>query len=388
MKLLYYSPSSYGGLADYAHEQAGALDQLGIEVTLLCTPDYLNVRSPQYKTLPILRENAPSQGASNKVAKAIHFIRSTLFNFSTLARITNKGKFQHVLLGSYIEYLAPLWSPTLRKLAKGGVCFGAIVHDPVRDFVLGPMWWHRRSIAAGYSFLSEAFVHEAVELETIQQIPRLQTTVIPHGPYHFSNPTKSADDIRAQLQIPQSAQLMLAFGHIRANKNLDLVIKAMAQVPNFYLLVAGKALKDDGQNLIMKYQKLAKKLKVSHRCRWENKFIPEESVANFFQASDLVLLTYDRTFHSASGVLSTAAGYRKPCLVSAGEGPLQSIVKDYKLGIWVEPDDLQSLVKGLNSWLVHRPQPNWTHFLKDNSWQRNAELVANCFGLTPAKNRK
>ena len=38
MRLLYYSPASYGGLADYAHEQANAIASLGVEVTLLCTP--------------------------------------------------------------------------------------------------------------------------------------------------------------------------------------------------------------------------------------------------------------------------------------------------------------------------------------------------------------
>lgn len=40
MKLLYYSPDSYGGIADYAHEQANALLELGVDVTLLCNPKY------------------------------------------------------------------------------------------------------------------------------------------------------------------------------------------------------------------------------------------------------------------------------------------------------------------------------------------------------------
>lgn len=51
--------------------------------------------------------------------------------------------FRRVLMASYIEYLAPIWAPRLRNLSRSGIVFGAIVHDPVRDYVVGPSWWHR-----------------------------------------------------------------------------------------------------------------------------------------------------------------------------------------------------------------------------------------------------
>lgn len=378
LRLLYYSPSSYGGLADYAHAQATALTEEGLEVTLLCSPNYLATRTPLYKTIPALQENTPPEGTLTRIAKALYFVRSILFNFSTLANVIEKNSFPNVLLGSYMEYLAPLWAYRLQKLAHKGTNFGAIVHDPVRDFVLGPMWWHRRSIAAGYSFLKEAFVHEATELDTVKLMPNLRISVIPHGPYQFPEPSESVLGARSRLQLPAEAKVVLAFGHVRTNKNLDLAIQAIAKIPNLYLVVAGKQLTGP-DSLVGKYQKLAKDLGIADRCRWENRFISEKEVGNFFQLADLVLLTYDRTFRSASGVLNTAVSYRKPCLASAGIGPLHSIVQKYQLGIWVEPDSSEAIYEGLERWQHQAPVPDWTGFLEDNSWQQNAEIVISRF---------
>jgi hypothetical protein len=51
-----------------------------------------------------------------------------------------------VIFACYKEYFAPFWVGPLRKLARRGVLIGTIAHDPVRDFVLGPLWWHRWSV--------------------------------------------------------------------------------------------------------------------------------------------------------------------------------------------------------------------------------------------------
>ncbi|MEQ9235240.1 glycosyltransferase family 4 protein [Coleofasciculus sp. E2-BRE-01] len=378
MKLLYYSPASYGGIADYAHEQANALVALGVDVTFLCTPNYPTSRGEKYRVIPILKDITLNQKFSHKALKAVYYIAIMLTNFNKLADFIAANHFQHVLLASYVEYLAPIWSGSLRKLAKKGVIFGAIVHDPVRNFVLGPLWWHRWSIACGYSFLREAFVHEAVELDTVRPMPQLRTTVIPYGIHQFPSANKSREEIRTSLNVPLDAKVMLAFGYIRNNKNLDLVIRAMVNFPQVYLIVAGQE-QSSSQRPVDFYQDLAKTVGVGERCRWEVRFIPEAEVGNLFVATDIIVLTYSHTFRSASSALNTAANYRKPCIASAGEGSLRSVIQKYKLGIWVEPDDLVSLVKGIKLWLKSPPQPNWKNYFAENSWLINAQLVMNCF---------
>jgi len=150
-------------------------------------------------------------------------------------------------------------------------------------------------------------------------MPRLRTTVIPHGPYRFPEPRESKESARRRLQLPEQAFVGLSFGHIRDGKNLDLTIKAMTELPAFHLVVAGKE-QSSSQKPITYYQDLARSLNVDARCHWIHGHIPAEDVGNLFTASDLVLLTYSQNFRSASGVLNAAVAYRKPCIASSGGG--------------------------------------------------------------------
>ena len=249
------------------------------------------------------------------------------------------------------------------------------MHDPVRDYVVGPAWWHEISVREGYSFLSEAFVHDDVSLKGLPAGQDLPVTVIPHGPFVCVPASLSAAKVRAQLDLPPHSKVMIAFGYIRDTKNLDLIIRAMPAFPDVYLLVAGRV-STEGQKPLHFYKNLAREVGVSDRCRWIDRFIDKEEVGNLFEASDLVLLTYSRSFRSASGVLNTAAAYQKPCLASAGQGSLATAVKKYNLGEWVEPDDPRSLAAGIARWLQEPPQPDWKGYYRDHSWSRNAELVA------------
>ncbi|MCC0179586.1 glycosyltransferase family 4 protein [Waterburya agarophytonicola K14] len=375
MKLLYYSPASYGGIADYAHEQANALVDRGIDVTFLCTPDYPTHRGEKYQIVSVLEEFKSSK-INNKVAKAINFITVTLRNFSKLARFIEANHFKYVLFGSYSEYFAPFWSYKLKKLADRGTIFGAIIHDPVRDFVVGSLWWHRWSIACGYSFLKAAFVHEAIALDTVKPMPQLTTTVIPHGVFSFPTTVTSRAETRTNLDLPLDAKVMLAFGHIRDNKNLDLAIRALANFPDLYLIVAGKE-QSSGQKPVSFYQNLATDLEVGDRCRWLIKFIPDTEIASIFTATDLTLLTYSSNFRSASGVLNTSTFYRKPCLASGGQGSLKSVVDKYKLGIWIESDNVDEITRGIRQWLENSPHSMWEKYFTENSWNKNVYLVFN-----------
>ncbi len=259
--------------------------------------------------------------------------------------------------------------------APGAWFSGAVVHDPVRDFIVGPLWWHRRSVADAYSFLREAFVHESIVLDTVRPVPHLRTTVIPHGPFHFPDAALSREAARRHWGVPEKAELWLSFGHIRDGKNLDLVLQVLAETPEAYLLVAGKE-QSSGQRNAAFYQDLARRLGVASRCIWLNRFIEPAEVGSLFTASDLVLLTYSRDFRSASGVLNAAVHFRCPCLASSGQGNLRSVMEKYRLGIWVEPDSAPAIGDGIRQWRTLRHVPAWEDYLHDNSWQENARRVA------------
>jgi len=280
----------------------------------------------------------------------------------------------HILIGAYFEYLAPLWSPGLRRCASKNMVFGAVVHDPVRSAFIGPRWWHQYSIASAYSFIREAFVHHPVELETVRPMPNLSTTVIPHGPYHFPQASVPRHVVRKKLDIPDKAFLLLAFGYLRDYKNLHLVLEAMVRCPQFYLLVAGAEM-GSGERTAADYRTLAAQLGVAGRCRWDIRHIVENEVGNLFEAADLVLLTYSSSFRSASGVLNAAVNFRKPCLASSGNGNLRGVVEEYGLGYWVPPDSAIEVARGLQWCLQERPIPDWDRYGNENSWEQNARRV-------------
>ncbi len=365
-------PDLSWGLADYAHEQANALAAAGVEVVMLATAQRPPRAVCRYQIRPVLSD--ASKRHVFRLGRNISWATTLFANYGTLRREIKAGRFDTVLLGAYSEYLAPFWAGHFRALQSANVKFGSIVHDPIRDYMVGPTWWHRRSVVDAYSFLSEAFVHEKIILDTIRPLPALRTTVIPHGPYPFSKGTEFREQARKKLAIPEAAFAVLSFGHIRDGKNLDLVIRALPTLPDVYLVVAGKE-QSPGQKHVGYYQELARTVGVQERCRWIHGHVPENEVGNLFSGTDLILLTYDKNFHSASGVLNTSVNYRKPCLASAGGGNLRSVVERYGLGWFIEPDNASALETGLRTAMRGQLDPQWDLYESENSWQRNAQLV-------------
>jgi glycosyltransferase involved in cell wall biosynthesis len=377
--LLYFCPGAIGGIADYARYQIRALAELGVKVTLLTNNQWRRDADETYAVLPLL-------GGPRLFPSSYKYVRrlDTAFGYLRACQVltskVNREKVDKVLLASFVEYLAPLWSWKLVRLMKNGVKFAAIAHDPVRDYTVGPQWWHQWSISCGYSFLTEVFVHENIKLETFRPMPGLRTTVIPFGAYPFAPPSLSRQMARQKYQLADNARVLLAFGHIRDGKNLDLVLRAMQKFSDLYLVVAGKP-QSAAQRPVRFYQSLAAELGLAERCRWVCDYIPEGEVGNLFQASDMAVLCYSRDFRSASSALNVAVHYRKPCLASSGQGNLKSMVSGYALGVWVEPDSIESLVEGLQLWRSGLATPRWEAYENDNSWRKNAEIVADRMNL-------
>lgn len=375
MRLLYFAPFVFGGLADYAREQASALGRRGLQVEFLCPPGLPTPVQAPFRRRSELADPGPSLPAPGRLARALRFAQLCLRQHRQLARLIEVEGHRHVLFAAYGEYFAPLWSGPLRRAARRGTVFGAVVHDPIRDARHGPRRWHERAVADAYSFLRHAYVHEPIELPTGRPMPDLCTHVLPHGPYRFDTVVPPRELARARLGLPPEATVLLAFGHLRDNKNLDLVIEALAAMPEVHLLVAGRPLSPRHRPAGF-YCARAEAAGVAHRCHWHIAAIPEVDVGVYFAAADMLCLTYSGGFRSASGVLSASSQFRLPCLASSGPGPLQSMVERYRLGVWVEPDAPDALVAGLRRLLAEGVSPRWDDFARECSWERNAEVVA------------
>jgi glycosyltransferase involved in cell wall biosynthesis len=375
--LVYYCACSHGGIADYAHQQAEAIASSGWRVLMLCPTDYPHepIRYQQDRCLPGTQNRNPF-----KAVRLLKLVGHLLSCYKILDRRIRETGSQRVLLATYSEYLAPLWAWRLRRLRRSGVVFGAIAHDPVRDFVVGPKWWHTWSISHGYSFLDHVFVHEAIEIDTGVPKQNVKVTIVPHGYYPFPEPTRKRLEVRDKLGIPHDAKLFLSFGHLRDGKNLSKILQALVDVQTAWLLVAGTEA-GTGNTKSSEFMKLAKEMGVAARCRWHIDYVPPEVAADFFEAADYVLLTYSSQFRSASGVLNVAARYRKPVVASCGPGNLATTVRQYSLGIYVEPDRVNEITRGMQQICKFPPIPEWDRYASENSWELNAERVVRAFGM-------
>lgn len=207
--------------------------------------------------------------------------------------------------------------------------------------------------------------------------------VIPHGNYLQSlRPLPDQANARQQLGIDRSAKVILFFGQIKDVKGLDLLIQAMPAVlaayPEAMLLIAGKPWKSD----FSQYQALIDRLGIAGQCRTDIRFIPDDQLADFYAAADLVVLPYRRIYQS--GVVLMAMSYGKPVLVSDLPG-MTEIVSDGDNGLVFRHNDSDSLASALCQAFADPAQLSrlaacgFTHVRDNYDWQRIGQMTADLY---------
>lgn len=276
-----------------------------------------------------------------------------------------------VLLDSYVEYLSPFWIWPHWILAKlGRVRYAANLHDPVRSYAVGPLWWHRLSVRLAYLPLDFVLVHE--QLAKPSPVPAyVRVELVPHGLYeiHGLGPDRTA--VRREWGVSDGQKVFLAFGYVRDGKNLELAVRALVRIPEVFLVVAGSVASAKDKSFAF-YRGLAAEIGVADRCLFIEGFVPDADLGKYFVGTDFVLLTYSASFHSQSGVLNIAAKARKPVLASASFSALTECVKNYALGINVTPDSLNAVIAGMRDLLETPPQPRWDDYEAASAWEKNA----------------
>jgi len=213
-EVVLFAASDSGGSAEYIFYQARAMHAKGAWPVLFCTPRYLPGRKISF---PVRRQvYGMPKGNVPKLLRRLWQVSALILNFVRLGWWVWRLRPKLLLMDDYREYLAPCWAWALR-----------LGHDPVRDFKIGPDWWHDWSVKQGYSFISIALTHEPVP-EYANMPKRILRVVVPHGIYDLPAPTVGLRDLRGRFGVPEGLKVFLAFGFLRDNKNLDLLIRALA----------------------------------------------------------------------------------------------------------------------------------------------------------------
>jgi glycosyltransferase involved in cell wall biosynthesis len=127
---------------------------------------------------------------------------------------------------------------------------------------------------------------------------------------------------------PPEGRTLLFFGLIREYKGLDVLLRALPEIRDARLVVAG-----DPVDPVPR---------ANGRVEWRLGFVPEPEVRELMARSAAVVLPYRQL--DSSGVLATAIGYRRPVVVT-DVGSLGEIVREFRAGEVVPVDDAEALAK-------------------------------------------
>jgi glycosyltransferase involved in cell wall biosynthesis len=190
----------------------------------------------------------------------------------------------------------------------------------------------RRSI---YAAFDRVVVHTGSGAEQLARIgvPPERVVRIPHGT--FDAPADSAIE-------PPAGRTLLFFGLIRDYKGLDVLVRALEQVPEARLVVAG-----DPVDQIDPIRRLAEDLGVAGRIDWRLGYLPESEVERLMREATLAVFPY-RGGESASGALATALGHGRPAVVS---DVLGESVAEYGAGRVVPRGDPAALAEAIRELL-------------------------------------
>ncbi len=128
---------------------------------------------------------------------------------------------------------------------------------------------------------------------------------------------------------PAEGRTLLFFGLIRDYKGLDVLLRALPEIPDARLIVAGDPLDAVPES-------------ADRRVEWHLRFIPAAEIPELMARAAAVVLPYRRL--DSSGVLATAIGYRRPVVVT-DVGSLGEIVREFGAGEVVPVDDPQALAE-------------------------------------------
>ena len=229
------------------------------------------------------------------------------------------------------------------------------------------------SVVDGYLVLTESVLADVRKYSTQPAL------VSPHPIYDSFGEIESQETARAKLRLSPKVPYILFFGLIRDYKGLDLLLEAMADKRldklGVQLIIAGEyySKKEKYENLIARYN-------LSQRIHDINKFIPDEEVADYFNAADLVVQPYKSA--TQSGVTQIAYHFDKPMIVT-DVGGLKEMCPNGKVGFVVNPET-NAIADGIYRFFAEADRQKMVQGVQEEkgkySWESFVERLMNLEG--------
>ena len=310
-----------GGLAAFNERLAvelGKQHEVTIYTFTLQYPDFLFPGKSQYSDGP------PPEGLT--IERRLSSVNP--LSWLSTARRINQAQPDLAIIGFWLPFMGPSLGTVARllKCPVLSVVHNIIPHEPRP----GDAAFARYYCAASDGFLS---MTDAVDQDLKRFIGNKPTVVSPHPVYdHFGERTDRKTAL-AKLDLDPTFDYLLFFGLIRDYKGLDLLLDALADERfrhrRLKLIVAGEFYSDRAP-----YDARIDRHDLADRVIIVDRFIPDDRVADYFNAADLLVQPYKTA--TQSGVTQIAYHFEKPMIVT-DVGGLAEMCPDGRVGYVVEP---------------------------------------------------
>jgi len=331
-----------GGLATYNERLARAFQAAGDAVRIvtfsLQYPDFLFPGQTQYSTGP-----AP---ADLDIEVSLNSVNP--LSWWALGRRLRRERPDLVVLRFWLPFMGPALGTVARLVARNGHTRVVAITDNVIPHEHGPgdgpLTRYCLSACHGFVTMSRAVLADLQKLGFGER-PALYR---PHPLYDNFGPVKPQADALAALGLDPTFQHALFFGFIRAYKGLDLLLTAwadprLARLP-VRLIIAGEFYEDAAP-----YEALIRQHELESRLVRATNFIPNEQVADYFCAANLVVQPYRNA--TQSGVSQVAYHFERPMLVT-DVGGLAELIPAGEVG-YVVPPTAEALADALVDFFTH-----------------------------------
>ncbi len=276
------------------------------------------------------------------------------FNWIRAAFMIKKLKPDLLIFKYWLPFFGPCFG-TVAKLVKkitGAnvlfICDNIIPHERR----LGDVFFTRYAFKQSDYFIVQS---NAVERDLLKYFPDARYRKVPHPVYeNFGDPIPK-QQAHHELGI-QAGKVILYFGYVRAYKGLMILIEAMQKLRDVVLLAVGEFYDDE-----TKYRQKVKELNLESNIRFVSDYVPNEQVALYFSAADVVVLPYLSA--TQSGIVQIAYNFNKPVIATDVGGLAEVIVHD-KTGYIVPPDNPDSLAMAIEKYYREEKEEEFTNNVK------------------------
>lgn len=254
------------------------------------------------------------------------------FNWVKVGREIKNLKPDLLLVRYWIPFMAPCLG-MISRIVRGNhhtkviaIADNIIPHE--KHFYDNSLTSYFTKSCDGFITMSRAVLNDLKKFRPVA--PMVYT---PHPLYDIFGKIVPREQALKQLNLSADYRYLLFFGFIRDYKGLDWLLSAFGdkKLRKFpvKLIIAGEFYTSAD-----KYLQIIKEQHIADNVILRTDFIPDQDVANYFGAADMVVQPYKSA--TQSGVTQIAFHYNKPMLVT-DVGGLGEIIPHGKVGYVVNP---------------------------------------------------